>query len=142
MKKSGGETELTGEDNIGETLYVLKLVSLTDPKKTWTFAIEDELLIGRGENCALRLEDRSVSREQCMVSVEGKKLALANLGATNKTAVNGHTAYESFPLSAGDTITFGREALKVEYINIPGNPPERPTDPLSEAGRQKTALLF
>ena len=138
----GGETEFFGESGFRDGRYAIKLGSANDPGKSWTFSVEGELLIGRAPNCRLRLEDRSVSREQCKIMPEGKKFVLVHLGATNKTAVNGKIADKSMPLQIGDTIKFGRESLKVDYLSVPGKPDLPLSDSIQNAGKGKTALLF
>lgn len=138
----GVETEFFGEGGSQKGQYAIKLASMNNPGQSWAIPFEGELLIGRAENCRLRLGDKSVSREQCKITVEDAKLVVVHLGATNKTAVNGAAADKSAPLQAGDTIKFGRESLRVDYVRIPGNPVVLPPDSIQNAGKGKTALLF
>jgi len=139
----GGETEFFGKDSPGEKGYTIKLTDMAAPGKSWTFQIQegDEILVGRAAGCGLRLEDRSVSREQCKIRLEDKKITLVDLGATNKTSVNGETAHKNTPLLIGDTIKFGRESLQVDYIGTPGKA-SLAADALKSIGKGKTALLF
>jgi len=141
-ENGGGETEFSGEEIFRGEKYVVKFGSASAPGKSWAFPIEDELLIGRSEKCRLRLDDKSVSREQCKITVEDAKLVVVHLGATNKTAVNGVFAEKSAPLQIGDTIKFGRESLRVEYLRTPGKPNFPSSDSLQNIGKGKTALLF
>ncbi|MCL2813450.1 MAG: FHA domain-containing protein [Oscillospiraceae bacterium] len=138
-----GSTELAGGDKFQKERYAIGLGSTTDPSKTWMFPIEVDggLLIGRAENCALRLEDRSVSREQCKIVAEDAQFFVVHLGVTNKTAVNGNIADKSVPLQIGDKIRFGREGLRVDYLQTPKKLPPDPMEP-KDAGEGKTALLF
>ena len=139
MAGGSGETEFFGDDGF----HALKIGSVNNPGNSWTFSVEDELLIGRAPNCRLRLEDKSVSREQCKIIVENGKLVVVHLGSTNKTAVNGNISEKSPPLKIGDTIKFGRESLRVDYLRVPGKPVLAPSpDPLQNANKGKTALLF
>ena len=137
-----GDTEFSG-GKFKKECHIIKLSSINNPGKTWTFPIEGGLSIGRSENCALRLYDRSVSRQQCKIIVEDAKFVAVHLGATNKTAVNGNIADKSAPLQVGDKIRFGREGLRVDYLHAPEKtaPADCP-DSLEDAGKEKTALLF
>ena len=64
------------------------------------------LQIGRGDDCHLRIEHASVSRQHAELRRQGPIYALHDLGSTNGTWVNGvrvdHTA-----ISAGDVLRFG-----------------------------------
>ncbi len=48
------------------------------------------LRIGRGDECEIRLADRSVSRQHCMIFLQGQSLMLRDLNSSNGTYVNGN----------------------------------------------------
>jgi pSer/pThr/pTyr-binding forkhead associated (FHA) protein len=69
----------------------------------------NELIIGRSEECDIRLPDRFVSRRQARLQMTINGYELENLGA-NTTLVNG-TRVDHKLLSEGDVITLGKTHL-------------------------------
>jgi pSer/pThr/pTyr-binding forkhead associated (FHA) protein len=67
----------------------------------------EEFLIGRGNDCDLRLSDSSVSRHHCLVRVRGDEAAVADLGSSNGTFLNGHRVLSQAPLHNGDEVRVG-----------------------------------
>ncbi|UCG32165.1 MAG: SpoIIE family protein phosphatase [Phycisphaerales bacterium] len=75
---------------------------------------EDKLSIGRGEECRLRIESDLVSRQHAQLLREPDgKWRLKDMGARNKTVVNGQPVKELL-LATGDIIRIGERIL--EYI--------------------------
>jgi hypothetical protein len=101
-------------DNINE--YTIKLSNTKNRGQNWILPIKGDIIIGRGENADIKLEDKSVAREQCKIIVSGQKLTVSELSSSNKTKLNGVEIVGMMPLSPGDTLKFGRESLTVEYI--------------------------
>jgi transcriptional regulator with AAA-type ATPase domain len=62
--------------------------------------------IGRGDDCALRLDDLGISRRQARIEREGAVWMLRDLGSKNGSFVNGQRR-ELAPLSAHDTVRLG-----------------------------------
>ena len=73
----------------------------------------DVLLIGRGTNAGLRLDDAGVSRQHAEVRREGDDVVLVDLGSTNGSAVNGRIV-ERVRLTPGDRIELGHTVLLYE----------------------------
>jgi DNA-binding NtrC family response regulator len=71
------------------------------------------MLIGSSPVCALRLNDRQVSRRHAAIEVVGGALQLTDLGSTNGTRVNGLRVGKVF-LAGGETIHIGETLLFVE----------------------------
>ena len=116
------KTEIIRDCPDDKSLYTLKVSSSNDPSKIWTLAVIGELLIGRAEHCDIRLDDKSVSREQCKVITQEYGLSIVQIGTTNTTTVNGTVITDSSPLQSGDTIKIGRETLNVDYIQTLDTP--------------------
>jgi hypothetical protein len=75
---------------------------------------ESGLTIGRLPECDLAVSDRNVSRRHAQIrSIEGR-YAVADLGSTNGTRVNGATISGPRELRAGDEITLGNTVLRFE----------------------------
>ena len=105
----GGVEERQGE-------YTLRLRDTRPSGKVWTYQIDDELIIGRGEDCDLQLSDKSVSRLHCKIVVGEYGLEVADLGAKHRTKQNGVFVFSGSPLKRGDTLRLGQEELLVESI--------------------------
>lgn len=96
--------------------YTIKLSVHNNPNESWTLTITGDTLIGRAENCIVKLNDNSVSREQCKIIVESMGLAVVNLSKSNATKLNGMKLNDKAPLRSGDIIKFGRVSLRVDFI--------------------------
>ena len=118
-----GITEFFGDgDSNSNAHFTIKLSVANDPAATWTLPVNGELLIGRAEHCPVRIEENSVSREQCKIVVQGSGLAVVHLSMTNKTLLNSSNVTESAPVQSGDTLLFGRVVLQIDYIQSLGEP--------------------
>ena len=114
-----------------------------------TVPLAGRLLVGRAEDCTLRVLDEAVSRRHAEVVVEGGRVRLCDLGSSNGTRLNGARVSEA-ELADGDTIGVGGteivflagpEAERSTVLDgeaapagrAPGGAPERPS--VSEAER-------
>lgn len=66
-----------------------------------------EFLIGRGNDCDLRLRDPNVSRHHCMIRIRPDEVTLVDLGSSNGTTVNGTRVISQAVLQSGDEIRLG-----------------------------------
>ena len=137
----GEKTEFVSDANYSEAQFTIKLSNPNNPSKTWTLPVDGALLIGRAEHCSVRLEDVSVSREQCKIAVQGVGLVVVHLGSTNKTSLNGSRVVNSSPLQSGDTLKFGHEMLRIDYIQKLGSPFPKP-DHQRNSNSGKTESIF
>jgi hypothetical protein len=78
-------------------------------------AVSDSgLTVGRLSECDVAVADRNVSRRHAQIrSVDGS-YAVADLGSTNGTKVNGATISGPHELRSGDEITVGNTVLRFE----------------------------
>ena len=134
-------TDILSDTSDYDTRYTIKLSNPNDPSQTWTLPIIGDLLIGRSQHCPVCLHDKSVSREQCKIVIQGNDLTVVHIGLTNKTILNGGNVVDSSPLQSGDTLKFGREVLHVDYFQTLGSPISK-SDPPNNPGRTKTESLF
>lgn len=72
-------------------------------------------IIGRGSECHLILPERQVSRQHALVTNEGGKYTLHDLGSKNGTHLNGIQVKGQAPLSDGDEIQI---ALAVKLVFV------------------------
>ena len=93
-----------------------------------------QTVIGRREDCDLRIPLGEVSRKHCRLKLDVAGLQISDLGSSNGTYVNGRRVTEE-DLDAGDTIRIGSLAFVVQ---IDGKPPtgeiDAPAEKLSHAG--------
>ncbi|MEZ6123891.1 MAG: FHA domain-containing serine/threonine-protein kinase [Planctomycetaceae bacterium] len=77
------------------------------------------LLIGRGDQCDLKLDDPSVSRVHCRLCVDGRSVFLSDPGSRWGTTVNGEPVREC-ELKSGDRIVVGESILILHHDNADG----------------------
>lgn len=80
----------------------------------------DVTLVGRREDCDLRIPLGDVSRKHCRLIRDGDTLRLEDLGSSNGTFHNGVRVQEAI-LQAGDNIRVGPVIFTVQ---IDGSPPD------------------
>jgi pSer/pThr/pTyr-binding forkhead associated (FHA) protein len=71
------------------------------------------LIIGRGEGCALVLNDADASRQHLEVFGQGGAIIARDLQSKNGFEVNGSKCQGTVPLSNGDVVQVGQTRLKV-----------------------------
>lgn len=81
----------------------------------------DEILIGRRQDCDLRIESSEVSRRHCMIAVQESYLTIEDLDSVNGTFLNGKRVSGKQPVRPGDRLEIGPVCFVVEY-NAPGAP--------------------
>ena len=77
------------------------------------------VLIGRGEDAAIRIDDRSVSRTHARVTNVGGRFRLADLDSASGVEVNGMTVSQVV-LKDGDVVRFGDVEL---HVRLDGDDP-------------------
>ncbi|MBT3586293.1 MAG: FHA domain-containing protein [Halobacteriovoraceae bacterium] len=73
------------------------------------YQLDDAVILGRGGNCALVLDDDRVSREHAQFIIENGLVFIVDLGGKNTTLVNKAeiVSREKIPLAEGDLIQIG-----------------------------------
>jgi DNA-binding winged helix-turn-helix (wHTH) protein len=72
---------------------------------------EGENIAGRGAECSVVIDDKSVSRRHARVDISQGTGSIEDLGSTNGTRVNGSPISCRTPLADGDEIAFGTVVL-------------------------------
>lgn len=108
-----------------------------------THPLQDgEILVGRGEDCAIVVAHESVSRQHFILRLAGGVLELEDKLTPNGTYVNGQRV-PSTRLLEGDRIELGTWALVVERApvgdDLPPLPPEGSGSPSEESTMRATA---
>jgi hypothetical protein len=86
-----------------------------------SFALDQgELIIGREEGSAIRLQDGGVSHNHALLRVDGEDVTIEDLRSTNGTKVNGVPIDRQTALAPGDLIDVGGVQLVVEPDQVTG----------------------
>src|SRR5260370_1968050 len=100
---------------------------------------KDVTLVGRKEDCDLRLDHKSVSKLHCVIVKTDGLLLLRDLGSTNGTRVNG-TRIRRAALLPNDQLTIANYSFK---IRLGGEePPASPEDHTEQLNAADVAHLL
>src|SRR5438270_6339355 len=93
----------------------------------------DVTVIGRREDCDLRIPVSEVSRKHCRVIKDGDTIRVEDLGSSNGTYHNGQRITGSVTLEPGDSVQVGPVVF---VLQIDGNPPEDELVPFEQRAAQ------
>jgi pSer/pThr/pTyr-binding forkhead associated (FHA) protein len=98
---------------------------------------KEEFLLGRGEDCDLRLRSKAISRHHCMIRVRAGEATLVDLGSANGTFVNNQRVRSQIALQHGDEIGLGDFHFVLELQGPSGIDwgPALPDDPKARTMR-------
>ena len=80
----------------------------------------DITVIGRREDCDLRIPLGDISRKHCRLIRDGETMRLEDLGSSNGTFHNGQRVQEA-TLSAGDSVQVGPVVFVLQVDGVPGD---------------------
>lgn len=103
------DVSLPLEDAVASSAW-LTVVEGADRGKRAGIA-EQPLILGRASDSDLQLPRRTVSRHHCVVWRDGERYRIRDLGATNRTPVNGAAVRDAL-LNDGDRVTIGECTLQ------------------------------
>lgn len=95
------------------------LVMFKDGERREFPLAEARTIVGRRQDCGLRIPTKDVSRQHCEFEV-GSGVALRDLGSTNGTYVNGKRIAET-RLKAGDRVSIGPVVFVLQVDGQPAN---------------------
>jgi predicted component of type VI protein secretion system len=90
---------------------------------------KEQTIIGRREDCDMRIPLGEISRKHCRLIQDGDILRVEDLGSSNGTYHNGQRVQEA-ELAPGDTLQVGSIAFVVQ---IDGNPADEEMKPVLAA---------
>ena len=92
-----------------------ELVIVAPPERVGeTYAVDQELTVGRGAGCAVVLRDDTfVSQVHARVFTRGSDPYVEDLGSTNGTLLNGEALLEPTRLRRGDRVQFGETVMEL-----------------------------
>jgi len=82
--------------------------------------IHDVTVIGRREDCDLRIPVAEVSRKHCRILKDGESLRVEDLGSSNGTFHNGQRV-QSIELVPGDSVQVGPVVFVVQIDGVPAD---------------------
>src|SRR5688500_7966221 len=86
-----------------------------------TFAVtRDMTVIGRREDCDLRIPLGDVSRKHCRLILDGDTIKVEDLGSSNGTYRNGERVQQT-ELTAGDTLQIGPVVFVLQVDGFPAD---------------------
>jgi pSer/pThr/pTyr-binding forkhead associated (FHA) protein len=95
------------------------LVRVTADGKAQPVPINNErTLIGRLDDCQIRVRSGKISRHHCEILYDGSSLQLKDLGSSNGTFVN-KERIDELELKAGDLISIGSMVFLVQIDGVP-----------------------
>jgi pSer/pThr/pTyr-binding forkhead associated (FHA) protein len=102
--------------------------------------IKDLVIIGRKEDCDLRLEHKSVSKMHCVIVKTDGLLLLRDLGSTNGTWVNG-TRVRRAALLPNDQVSIAHFKFRV-FLGPDEPAPVQPHEHTQALDQEELARLF
>jgi pSer/pThr/pTyr-binding forkhead associated (FHA) protein len=103
--------------------------------------VKDLVVIGRKEDCDVRLEHKSVSKLHCVISKTDGLLMLRDLGSTNGTRVNG-TRVRRAALLPNDQLAIAHFKFRVLLGPDEPPPPVQPNEHTQALNQRELALLM
>lgn len=92
-----------------------RLVVLYPQKMFKQFSLEEgTVILGRGQEAGIKLDDDLVSRKHCAITYDGTQVTVQDLGSTNGTFVDGNPI-QNFVLGEDNRLQVGSMVLKVEF---------------------------
>jgi pSer/pThr/pTyr-binding forkhead associated (FHA) protein len=89
---------------------------VVEPKqhKGRTYALKDEVTLGRAASCTVPLDDGYASQLHARVFRRDADWLVEDLGSTNGTYVNGRKVTRAQPVRRGDRVKIGATVLEVD----------------------------
>src|SRR5215213_1292012 len=97
----------------------------------------DMTVIGRREDCDLRIPLSDVSRKHCRLILNGESMKIEDLGSSNGTYVNGERVQQS-DVAPGDTLQIGPVVFVLQVDGFPADEDLQPVTASSGAADTKT----
>ena len=94
------------------------LVRFKDDERRDIALINETTMIGRRNDCALRIQAGDVSRQHCQISLTENEVIVKDLDSSNGIFVNGEHV-EEMKLSAGDQLMIGPVVFVVQIDGQP-----------------------
>jgi pSer/pThr/pTyr-binding forkhead associated (FHA) protein len=119
-------------------MHALLIKSGKHAGKKLSLPANREIIIGRDDDCQIRLATSDVSRRHCSIQLTKDGLSIKDLGSRNGTIVNGKLISETTEVKIGDTIELGPMLFEV----VGPSPESKPvsTDPTGSAAPTEDSI--
>jgi len=107
-------------------MQVVLVMFRADGERRSFSIVRDMTVVGRREDCDLRIPLGEVSRKHCRLIKDGETIRLEDLGSSNGTFHNGERSREA-TLAAGDTIQIGPVTFMVQIDGVPADEDMQPS---------------
>jgi pSer/pThr/pTyr-binding forkhead associated (FHA) protein len=114
-------------------MQVVLVMFRPDGQRRSFSVVRDMTVIGRREDCDLRIPLGDVSRKHCRLIKDGEALRVEDLGSSNGTFRNG-TRVQQSELEAGDTLQVGPVVFVLQVDGVPADEDLSPVTAGAAAG--------
>jgi predicted component of type VI protein secretion system len=104
---------------------VVMVMFRADQQRRSFSVTRDMTVIGRREDCDLRIPLGDVSRKHCRLILDGEAIKVEDLGSSNGTYKNGERIQQA-EISAGDTLQVGPVVFVVQVDGFPADEDLKP----------------
>jgi pSer/pThr/pTyr-binding forkhead associated (FHA) protein len=119
----------------GDAMGVVMVMFRADGQRRSFSVTRDMTVIGRREDCDLRIPLSDVSRKHCRMILNGDAIKVEDLGSSNGTYVNGERVQQA-ELTPGDTLQIGPVVF---VLQVDGFPADEDLNPVTVATTAATA---
>ena len=102
----------------------IRLKNIANGRPLGYFCLKDGLTIGRSKKCDVKLSDKSVCDEHCLIIEKDRHAVIENKSQKRITKLNNELITQPRNLIVGDKIVCGTVSLLVEEIVLPKPPLE------------------
>jgi predicted component of type VI protein secretion system len=113
MKPPPSPTGQPAPANVSESSRMHLRVVDPPQHKNRTYALADELTVGRAGGCGVALEDTTVSQLHARIFQRDGRIWVEDLGSTNGTFVNRKKVSAPVPLRRGDRLQVGTTVMEL-----------------------------
>jgi len=107
-------------------MQVVLVMFRADGERRSFSIVRDMTVVGRREDCDLRIPLGEVSRKHCRLIMDAEAIRLEDLGSSNGTYHNGQRVREAV-LAAGDTVQIGPVTFMVQIDGVPADEDMQPS---------------
>jgi pSer/pThr/pTyr-binding forkhead associated (FHA) protein len=114
-------------------MQVVLVMFRPDGERRSFSVVRDMTIIGRREDCDLRIPLGDISRKHCRLIKDGDVIRVEDLGSSNGTYRNG-TRVQQSELTAGDTLQVGPVVFVLQVDGVPADEDLQPVTGAAAAG--------
>ena len=126
-RRFSNSAEATGPDGLEfafswkQFMQIVLVMFRSDGGRRSFSIARDMTVVGRREDCDLRIPLGDVSRKHCRLVRDGSSLRLEDLGSSNGTYHNGKRVDKEADLSPGDSIQIGPVVFVLQVDGVPAD---------------------